>query len=376
MKRELLMLAQKYSATKQVAGFYMSEKLDGIRCFYDGGISRGVPASEVPWANCEKHDRYVDDIKATGLWTRYGQPLQAPSGWLDMLPKATMLDGELWIARGQYQTVVSICKSLSGKEWEPIKYIIFDTPPVERIFKSGNIENPNMKKEIIYSACLGFMRAQAHSREWTSTEWQQLVHRPLDFRDVQQKWESQPFANATVIHHPQIKLPVGIQASEITIETSLARVTEEGGEGVMLRRPVSWWTPERSWNLLKVKKYHDMEVTVVGYNWGRETVKGSKLLGMMGSAICQLDSGRRFELSGFTEAERKMRMIADKFEDHSGDGGTRLLEGLGRSRAGLTCEDYVEAVMFPRGTRITVRYRELTNDGIPKEAAYARVKTD
>jgi hypothetical protein len=52
LRREFLQLADHYDASKsKVAGWFISEKLDGTRCFWDGGVSRGVPTEEVPWAS-------------------------------------------------------------------------------------------------------------------------------------------------------------------------------------------------------------------------------------------------------------------------------------------------------------------------------------
>lgn len=375
MKSELVLLAQKYNPLKsQIAGFYMSEKLDGVRCWWDGGISAGLPATSVPWANVEKHDRYVVAPLATGLWTRYGQPVQAPDGWLANLPKAVMLDGEVWAGHGGFQDVTSAIRKLVPLtyEWASMRYMIFDSPPVEKIFKSRSIDGPNMAKEIVYSQCFEFLKTQADRRGWTRSEWLSLVQRPLDFRDVLTAWSGRPFENGYVSHLEQTKLPNDLRECNKILEARLLEVEANGGEGLMLRRPVSVWTPERSWDLLKVKRRHDMEVEVIGYNWGKQTDKGSKLLGMMGSAICKMDSGRIFELSGFTEAERTMRCIPGLFEDHEGDAGAGLIAGLGSRRSGCRCEDFVEAVSFPRGSRITIKYRELTKDGLPKEAAYFR----
>ena len=39
-RREFLQLAERYDAEKHdAAGRYISEKLDGTRCFWDGGLS-------------------------------------------------------------------------------------------------------------------------------------------------------------------------------------------------------------------------------------------------------------------------------------------------------------------------------------------------
>ncbi len=52
MRRELLQLAHNYKPDKhKIAGWYISEKLDGTRCFWDGGLSRDVPTDQVPWAS-------------------------------------------------------------------------------------------------------------------------------------------------------------------------------------------------------------------------------------------------------------------------------------------------------------------------------------
>ena len=51
-RREFLQLADHYNPHKHnVAGWFVSEKLDGQRCFWDGGISRGLPTEQVPWAS-------------------------------------------------------------------------------------------------------------------------------------------------------------------------------------------------------------------------------------------------------------------------------------------------------------------------------------
>ena len=59
-KNEFLMLAHKYDVNKHhVDGWFISEKLDGMRCMWDGGVTCGLEKTEVPWANCTKDARYV-----------------------------------------------------------------------------------------------------------------------------------------------------------------------------------------------------------------------------------------------------------------------------------------------------------------------------
>jgi hypothetical protein len=74
-RREFLQLANKFDEHKHnVNGWMMSEKLDGMRCIWDGGITRGMMAAQVPWANIEKDGRYRNAPTATGLWSRECYP--------------------------------------------------------------------------------------------------------------------------------------------------------------------------------------------------------------------------------------------------------------------------------------------------------------
>src|SRR6056297_2593239 len=99
-RREFLLLADTFKADKHnPIGMIASEKLDGNRCFYDGGITRGVDTINVPWSAIHhpKTGKVKDKIKpkATGLWSRYANPIQAPDWFLDQLPPVP-LDGELY----------------------------------------------------------------------------------------------------------------------------------------------------------------------------------------------------------------------------------------------------------------------------------------
>ena len=102
MKQECVQLAQHYKPAKHfIGGWLMSEKLDGFRFIWDGGITRGMRADSISWANTtkDKTPKY-----ATGLWTRYHKPIYAPKWWLDQLPEIP-LDGEGWTCRDDRQTL-------------------------------------------------------------------------------------------------------------------------------------------------------------------------------------------------------------------------------------------------------------------------------
>ena len=147
-KREFLQLAHTFKPNKYgIGGWWYSEKLDGERCFWDGGISRGIPKIQVPWANNDKDNRYIELPVATGLWSRYGNVIHAPDWWLNQLPKIP-LDGELWAGHGvKRQELHSWIKRLSpsDSDWEKVIYKCFGMPSLETILGDGVIDNINFK---------------------------------------------------------------------------------------------------------------------------------------------------------------------------------------------------------------------------------------
>ena len=96
-----LYLAGKYSTSINLDNYWVSEKLDGVRAYWDG----------------------------KRLLTRQGNTIHAPRWFYDKLP-AQPLDGELWIARGKFeQTVSTVRKNIPvDGEWAAVRYMVFDLP--------------------------------------------------------------------------------------------------------------------------------------------------------------------------------------------------------------------------------------------------------
>jgi len=95
-----LLLAHKWDNEQDLTGWWISEKLDGVRAYWDG----------------------------TNFISRLGNILHAPEWFKKGLPSYA-LDGELWVGRGQFQRCVSIVRRHGGGlEWEEVKYLIFDKP--------------------------------------------------------------------------------------------------------------------------------------------------------------------------------------------------------------------------------------------------------
>ncbi|WP_122873427.1 DNA ligase [Campylobacter showae] len=98
-KFELLKLSE-YKG-QNVGGWLASEKLDGVRAYWDG----------------------------RNLRSRNGKILAAPGGWSAHFPSFA-LDGELYTARGEFEKIQSIVmdKTPSVAAWSEVKFYVFDVP--------------------------------------------------------------------------------------------------------------------------------------------------------------------------------------------------------------------------------------------------------
>lgn len=96
-----LMLAKNWSAGQDPLGYLVSEKLDGVRAFWDGRTLR----------------------------FRSGRQIAAPKWFTDALP-STPLDGELWLGRQNFDRLSSIVRRQVpvDAEWHTLRYMIFDLP--------------------------------------------------------------------------------------------------------------------------------------------------------------------------------------------------------------------------------------------------------
>jgi len=355
-RREFLQLAKKYNPEKsKINGYLISEKLDGSRCFWDGGVSRGVATVDVPWASLvnPKTGQRKPKIKpvATGLWSRYGNPIMAPDWFLDTLPP-TFLDGELWAGRGKFQ----LCRSIvAGDQPDPrfdqIQYALYGSPSIDRVFMSGEIKNSN------FHCHLDLDRV----REWIGdSKVDPILTRPgSSFNDeldlLDELLDHDVSDNAFILR--QTRLPDNEQEAHEFVEDFLSEVLDDGGEGVVIRDSDALYTPKRVNTLLKYKPFDDAEGTVCGFTSGRKTDKGSKHLGKIGALILDFN-GKRLELSGLTDIEREF--LTPEMCVHASE------------FPGEDMPSSFQGKHFKLGQQVTFKFRELSDDGIPKEARYWR----
>jgi DNA ligase-1 len=218
-----LMLANVYRDEIPLVEYRVSEKLDGMRGYWDGHR----------------------------LLTRGGEIVHAPpwftAGWPD-----TPLDGELWIARGQFAQTVSIVRRLTPDDaaWRKLRFMAFDLPAHPGTFD----ERDTALQEVVERTGQPWLRRVEQSRVATRHE----------------------------------------------LQTMLKRVIQQGGEGLMLHRGASLYRAERNDDLLKLKPYLDAEARVAAHLPGK-----GKYAGMLGALEVESPDGLRFRLgAGFTDAER------------------------------------------------------------------------
>ena len=102
-----LMLAGKYRPGLDLSAYWVSEKYDGVRGFWDG----------------------------QRLWTRGGEPLSPPA-WFTQGWPPTPMDGELWAGRGRFEEVSGTVRQLqaSDEAWRRIRFMVFDLPAHPGLF--------------------------------------------------------------------------------------------------------------------------------------------------------------------------------------------------------------------------------------------------
>jgi len=96
-----LMLAEVYRPGMSLADYWVSEKYDGVRAYWDG----------------------------RQLFTRGGERILAPAWFTAALPRQP-LDGELWAGRARFAHAVSTVRSQTPNDvaWHEMKFMVFDLP--------------------------------------------------------------------------------------------------------------------------------------------------------------------------------------------------------------------------------------------------------
>lgn len=341
--RKFLMLSHDLDVKKhRLAGNFMSEKLDGMRAVWIPQTA-GRPIDEVFFANVKKKKGKQAVAIATGLWSRYGNIIHAPEDFTIQLPLDTILDGELNFGRGGWkQTMQTVKDHVPGPDWKDVKFSIFDSPLPEQLFQDGRINDPQYQKMIHWQ--------QAKVELGMSDDPSDSMSRIFEFTYKRLQTLGLNGPNVEVMH--QELLPFNGPKALARYEEFLAEVLAAGGEGVIIRFSSSEWEPQRSNYMFRMKAELDSEAVVIGYTSGEE----GKHHGKLGS-LRVLWNNITFDLSGFTDAERE---LLPEYQQWAAD-----------NAKALEVNNDISGV-FPRGTVVQFKYREITADGKPKEARFYR----
>lgn len=127
-----LILANIYQQGIRLGDYWVSEKFDGVRAYWDG-----------------KH-----------LISRQGNIFHAPK-WFTAPLSDTPLDGELWSGRGEFEKLSGIVRRVSSDDtgWHDVSFMVFDLPDnsqafnerltqLEKIIRDINVPHIQLVKQI------------------------------------------------------------------------------------------------------------------------------------------------------------------------------------------------------------------------------------
>ncbi|KAG6890709.1 hypothetical protein C0995_005082 [Termitomyces sp. Mi166 len=273
-----LLLASKWDVETgpDPTGWWILEKLDGVRTYYDG----------------------------RDMISRLGNPFTPPKWFLEKLPKDVTLDGELFGGRGEFQSTVSIVKTVNSPHWKNITFQIFDIPSKGHLSFEERID--------ILKKLFGPDGNYASG----------LVK---------------------VVEHEKAK-------SRQHVLDKLKEIESLGGEGLMLRKPASEYEGRRSGSLLKIKvsilvsrlslstdhfkrqTFYDAEAVVTGHVPGK-----GRHQGFTGALKCRMRSGKTFSVgTGLSDKQRKNppkigAIIIYRFQELTKDGIPRFPSYVGEA---------------------------------------------
>ncbi|MCL1048877.1 DNA ligase [Shewanella abyssi] len=225
MAKPPIQLAKEYQPQRiaKLSDYLISEKLDGVRGYWDG----------------------------TNMLSRSGRIINVPHWFIEGLPSYP-IDGELWIARNNFEQVSAIVRKnrASKAEWQQVRFMVFDlpaesTPFIERYQKAlADLSNINPYIQVI--------------EQFSLDEQAQLDER-------------------------------------------LQSIVAANGEGLMLHHKAAHYQIGRSSDIVKLKPFYDAEAIVLAHQPGK-----GKYTGMMGALLVESLQGKQFKIgTGFTDAVRR-----------------------------------------------------------------------
>ena len=294
----------KYS--KPPKGWIMSEKFDGYRALF----------------------RYeeVDGVLVGKFYSRNNKSFNAPDWFLESMPPPNLLgdkiiDGELWAGRDNFQLMGIVRKKVPiPEEWLNIQYQVYDITNIE----GGFVDRLKKLKKIV---------------DFTGKSW-----------SIRLKNEEFYIPEGVEIPPPLVFATQKRITSESMMKSFYKDIIDNGGEGIMIKHPLSTYENGRSNYMLKYKPAFDREAEIIDYKMGDPE---SKYKGMLGSFICR------------PLKNHDTYMSVDEDDNH-----IFTLSGMDD----YTRKNYLKT--HPVGTIITFECSGFTDKGVPRFGRYLRIRDD
>jgi DNA ligase-1 len=237
------------------------------------------------WWMSIKLDGLRSEFTGKEFISRNGNLFYAPDYFLAGMPDI-QLDGELYLDKDCLEDTMSIVRSQNGGDgWKKIRFMIFDAPNHPGTFEERIAYLNNLVSEGKFPP------------------------------------------HVVVVKHEKC-------TGKQHLLSELDRATLLNEEGLMLRKPGSKYERRRSSSLLKVKKFSDMEVEVIGYSDGKGRHKGR-----LGGLNVKMPDGKTFTVgTGLTDKERDNPP--------------------------------------PIGCQVTITYTTKTKYGVPKCSSFLRIRSN
>jgi DNA ligase-1 len=278
VKSNGVLLAKNYSDDIDTDGWWASEKWDGYRAVWNG----------------------------KSFVSRQGKNFDVPEFYKAIMPPNIALDGELWLGRGKFEKCGLLRQKIPNKHEEKLKWENkwLESNIKYEVFDILNIDEP-------FEARMKLLNDLVKERNSCIKELGIKCSPPLEFTK-------------------QIKVT---RAEALQMAKD---VITGGGEGIMLRKPGSFYEAKRSQTLYKIKEVDDMECKITGYKDGT-----GKYTNMLGSFECSLvdKPDIKFNVSGMDDK------IRNSYKN-----------------------------THPIGTIITITYNGLTGLGKPRHPRYLRIR--
>lgn len=214
-----------YQQPANINHYWVSEKLDGIRGRWTG----------------------------KQLITRNGNTINAPQWFISHWPNVP-LDGEIWLARDEFQATMSCVKTQQENHqscWQKLSFMLFDLPEHKGTFT----ERLAALKVLVNNTNSSYLKLVAQTEVTTFS----------------------------------------------ALENMLTTVINNKGEGLMLHHKGAYYQTGRTQALMKLKRKQDAEARVVAHIPGK-----GKFTGMLGALKVKMPNGITFRIgSGFSDKERQ-----------------------------------------------------------------------